>query len=62
MSRIISKGEKEQMLFGIKENESYIFNPMGGRQLPWGFAVHGKVLEDRFCVYCNWPEEWRKLF
>ena len=28
-NHIISKGEKEQMFLEIKENKSYIFNPMG---------------------------------
>ncbi len=27
-NRIISKGETEQMFLKIKENKSYIFNPM----------------------------------
>ena len=28
-NHITSKGEKEQMFLGIKENKSYIFNRMG---------------------------------
>jgi hypothetical protein len=28
-NHIISKGEKKRMFLGIKENKSYIFNPMG---------------------------------
>ena len=28
-SHIISKGEREREFLGIKENKSYIFNPMG---------------------------------
>ncbi len=28
-NHIISKGEKERMFLGIKENKSCIFNPMG---------------------------------
>lgn len=27
--RTISKGEKENIFFSVKENKSYIFNPMG---------------------------------
>lgn len=29
MSHITNKGEKERMFLEIKENKSYIFNPMG---------------------------------
>ena len=35
-SHIISKGEKERMFLGIKENKNYIFNPHGSLRLPWG--------------------------
>ena len=32
----ISKGEKEQMFLEMEDNKSCIFNPMGGKRLPWG--------------------------
>ena len=41
---IISKGEKERMFLGIKENKSYIFNSMGGKRLPWG-SYYGLIVK-----------------
>ena len=35
-NHIISEGERERTFLEIKENKSYIFNPMGGKRLPWG--------------------------
>ena len=32
------------MFLGIKENKSYIFNPMGGRRLPWG-SYYGLIVK-----------------
>ena len=44
-SHIISKGEKERMFLGIKENKSYIFNPMGVSGFHGVFTVRdNKVL------------------
>ena len=49
-SHIISKGEKERMFLGIKENKNYIFNPHGSLRLPWGLyyglivKIHSKML------------------
>ena len=39
LNHIISKGEREREFLEIKENKSCIFNPMGGKRLPWGFAI-----------------------
>ena len=49
-SHIISKGEKERMFLGIKENKNYIFNPHGSLRLPWGLyyglivKIHSKMV------------------
>ena len=43
-NHIISKGEKERMFLGIKENKSYILTPWEC-VFPWGFTVRdNKVL------------------
>jgi hypothetical protein len=56
-SHIISKGEKKQMFLEMEDNKSCIFNPMGGKRLPWGsyygliVKIHSKmVLKIRFHI------------
>ena len=46
-NHIISKGEKEREFLGIKENKSYIFNPMEAS----GF--HGVLLLVVQFVWCD---------
>lgn len=41
---IISKGEKEQMFLEMEDNKSCIFNPMGGKRLPWG-SYYGLIVK-----------------
>ena len=49
-NHIISKGERERIFLGIKENKNYIFNPHGSLRLPWGLyyglivKIHSKML------------------
>lgn len=49
-NRIISKGEKERMFLEMEDNKSCIFNPMGGKRLPWGLyyglivKIHSKMV------------------
>ena len=49
-NHIISEGERERTFLEIKENKSYIFNPMGGKRLPWGLyyglivKIHSKMV------------------
>ena len=40
----ISKGEKEQMFLEMEDNKSCIFNPMGGKRLPWG-SYYGLIVK-----------------
>ena len=43
-NHITNKCEKERMFLEIKENRSYIFNPMGGKRLPWG-SYYGLIVK-----------------
>lgn len=43
-NHIISKGEKERMFLGMEDNKSSIFNPMGGKRLPWG-SYYGLIVK-----------------
>ena len=52
-NHIISKGEKEHRFLKLKENKICIFNPMGGKRLPWGFP--GQQTETKTAVNGGLP-------
>ena len=61
-NRIISKGETEQMFLKIKENKSYIFNPMeasGFHGVLWFMAI--EFCEARILLQILWFF-WRYIF
>ena len=49
-NHIISEGERERTFLGMEDNKSCIFNPMGGKRLPWGVyyglivKIHSKMV------------------